>query len=72
MKWPTICCCFTWIVFIEFDFTVPILLIRKTWDGQLTSKVAGDGKFSEFRGGWDPSNGKVDTPLRTMYSRVSR
>ena len=45
MKWPTICCCFTWIVFIEFDFTVPILLIRKTWDGQLTSKVAGDGKF---------------------------
>ena len=29
MKKPT---CFTWIVFIEFNFTVAFLLIEKTWD----------------------------------------
>ena len=30
MKKPA-CCCFTWIVFIEPNFTVAFLLIRKTW-----------------------------------------
>ena len=29
MKKPTLCCCFTWIVFIELNFTVAFLLIRK-------------------------------------------
>ena len=39
---------FTWIVFIELNFTVAFLLIRKTWDGRLVGSV----------GGWgDPSNG---------------
>ena len=28
-KKPTLCCCFTWIVFIELNFTVAFLLIRK-------------------------------------------
>ena len=31
MKKPVLCCCFTWIVFIEPNFTVAFLLIRKTW-----------------------------------------
>ena len=32
MKKPMLCCCFTWIVFIELNFTVAFLLIRKIWD----------------------------------------
>ena len=34
MKKPTLCCCFTWIIFIdiicELNFTVAYLLITKT------------------------------------------
>ena len=44
MKKPTLCCCFTWIVFIELSFTVSFLLIRKTWDDRFAGKV-GDGGF---------------------------
>ena len=36
MKKPT-CYCFTWmalIAFIELNFTVAFLLLRKTWDGR--------------------------------------
>ena len=43
MKKPTLCCCFTWIVFIELNFTVAFLLIRKTWDGRFAGKVWGWG-----------------------------
>ena len=32
MKKAMLCCCFTWIVFIELNLTVVFLLIRKTWD----------------------------------------
>ena len=39
MKKPTLCYCFTRIVFIELNFTVEFLLIRKTWDDQFASKV---------------------------------
>ena len=39
MKKPTLCYCFTWIVFIELNFTVEFLLIRKNWDDQFASKV---------------------------------
>ena len=42
---PTLCCCFTWIVFIELNFTVAFLLIRKTWDDRFAGKVGGDGRF---------------------------
>ena len=45
IKKPTLCCCFTWIVFIELNFTVAILLIRKTWDDGFASKVGGDWGF---------------------------
>ena len=46
MKKPKLCC-FKLIVFIELNFTVSFLLIRKTWDDQLASKVGGgeDGRF---------------------------
>ena len=31
MKKPTLCSCFTWIIFIKLNFTVVLLLITKTW-----------------------------------------
>ena len=34
-------CWFTWIVFIELNFAVAFLLIRKIWDGQFVGKVGG-------------------------------
>ena len=43
MEKPTLCYCFTWIVFIELDFTVAFLLIRKTWDDQFAKKVGMGG-----------------------------
>ena len=33
--------CFTWIVFIEVNFTVAFQLIRKTWDDRFLGKVGG-------------------------------
>ena len=48
MKKPTLCCCFTWIVFIELNFTVAFLLIRKTWDDQFVGKVWGIGDFKKW------------------------
>ena len=39
MKKPMLCCCFTWIVFIELNFTVPFQLIRKTWDDGFACEV---------------------------------
>ena len=41
---PKLCCCFTWIVFIELNLTVAFLLIKKTWDGVFASEV-GDGGY---------------------------
>ena len=38
MEKPTLCCCFTWIVFIELNFTVVFLLLR---DDRFTGKVGG-------------------------------
>ena len=31
----------TWILFIELNFTVAFLLIRKTWDYQFAGKMKG-------------------------------
>ena len=45
VKKPTLSCCFTWIVFIERNFTVAFLLIRKRW---------GDEGFEELGDGWYP------------------
>ena len=41
VKNPTLCCCFTWIEFIELNFTIAFLLIGKTWDDQFAVKVGG-------------------------------
>ena len=49
MKKPTLCCCFTWIVFIELNFTVVFLLIQKTWDEGFAGKVGGIGDFKKQR-----------------------
>ena len=40
MEKPVLCVCFTWIVFIELNFTVAFLIIRKTWD----DRILGNGK----------------------------
>ena len=36
-----LCCCFTWIIFIELNFTVAFLVIRKTWEDRFASKMGG-------------------------------
>ena len=60
-----LCCCFTWIVFSELNFTVAFLL-RKTRDDQFTGKVGGWGIL---RIGWMILKwGGVDNPLRTMIN----
>ena len=41
MKKPNLYYCFTWIVFLELNFTVAFLLIRKTWDDIFADKVKG-------------------------------
>ena len=48
MKKPTLCSCFTWIVFIELNFTVAFLLIRKTWDGRFVGRVGGWGMILKW------------------------
>ena len=41
MTSPTLCCCFTWIEFIELNFTVTFLLIKKTCNDRFVGKVRG-------------------------------
>ena len=48
MKKPTLCCCFSWIIFIELNLTVAFLLIRKTWDDRFADKVGGGGGDGEI------------------------
>ena len=55
MKKSTLCCCFTWIVFIELNFTVAFLLIKKTWNDRFAGEMGGGGILRN--GGGDPSNG---------------
>ena len=55
MKKP-ILYCFTWIVFIELNFTVAFLLIRKTWEDRFAGKV---GEWGILRNEGDPSNGRM-------------
>ena len=47
MKMPTLCCCFTWIVFIKRNFTVVYLLIRKAWADRFAGKLGGGGRGGE-------------------------
>ena len=39
MKKQIFCCSFTWTAFIELNFTVAFLLIRKTWDDRFVSNI---------------------------------
>ena len=55
MKNPMLCCCFTWIVFIESNFAVAFLSIRKAWDDQFAGKMGGGG--GDFKKWGDPNNG---------------
>ena len=64
MEKPVLCCCFTWIVFIELNFIAGFLLIRKTWDDRFTVKVGVWGILKN--GGGMILKWGVDTPLRTM------
>ena len=43
MEKPMLCCCSTWIVFIELNFTAAFLLIRKTWYDGFAGEVGGWG-----------------------------
>ena len=66
-----LCCCFTWIVLTELNFTVAFLLIRKTWDDKFAGKVWGwwilrNGEILVM-GRVILKWGGVDTPLWTMY-----
>ena len=54
MKKPTLCCRFTWIVFIKLNFTVALSLIRKTWMTDLPVRWGGWGILRNWGG---PSNG---------------
>ena len=51
MKKPTLSFYFTWIVFIKLNFTVALLLIRKTWDDRFASKEMGD--FEKWRNNFE-------------------
>ena len=74
MKKPTLCCCFTWIVFIELNFTVTFLLIRKTQDDRFAGKVGGWGILRNgeilVMARDDFEMGGGDTPLRIMVVMV--
>ena len=58
LKKTMFCCCFGWIVFIELNFIVAFLLIRKTWNDQSAGNVGGWGEILRNEG--DPSNGRDD------------
>ena len=65
MKKRTLCCCFTWIVFIKLNFTVALWLIRKTWMINLPVRWGmGDFKKWGMILRWE-----VDTPLQTMHTK---
>ena len=74
MKKP-ICCCFAWMKFIELNFTVAFLSIRKTWDDQFPGKVGGGmGDFKKWGilvmgGGSDFEMGRLIT-LYGLWSRI--
>ena len=71
-----LCCCYTWIVFIEPNFTVAFLFIRKTWDDWFPGKLGGCGILRKGGGGdhsnggtilkWREGEGQLDIPLWTM------
>ena len=66
MKKPT--CCFTWVRFIELNFTVSFLFIRKTWDDWFAGKVGGwgilrHGGILVMGDNFEIGGGGADTPF---------
>ena len=71
MKKPTLCCCFTLIVFIELNFTVAFLLITQTWNDRFAGKVGGSGILrnrGDLSNVGDDFEMGVDTPFQTIYT----
>ena len=69
MKKPTLYCCFTWIVFIELNFTVAFLLIEETCDDRCAVKVWGWGDFKKWG---DTSNEGDDFELGDLFTDYER
>ena len=64
MKKPTLCCCFTWIVFIELNFTVGMADFPLWWGNW---GILRNGGILVIGGVDDSERGRgVDTPLWTM------
>ena len=66
MKKPTICCCFTRIVFLKLNLIVALLSIRKTWMIDLPVRWGGWGVLRNRGGGGDPSNGVNDFEMEGL------
>ena len=66
IKKPTLCCCFTWIVFIEHNFTVAFFLIGKTWEDRFAGKVWRWGILRNGGGRGDPSSQEDDFKMVGM------
>ena len=66
MKRPT--CWVTCIVFIELNFAVAFLLIRKTWDGRFFVKVGGR-KILRNGKGWRGGGGFTGYELETLLPK---
>ena len=72
MKKPTLCYCFTWILFIEVNFTIASVLIRKTWNDWFDSKIRGwgilrNGGILVMGYDFEMGGGLIPFYLRTMY-----
>ena len=54
MKNPMLCCCFTWIVFLELNFTFVFPLIKKNRGDRFAGKVT-DWRIlrRDLSNGWD-------------------
>ena len=69
MKKPTLCCCFIRIAFIELNFTVAFLLIRKTWHSQFVGNSVDPPPF--FAGRWG-GGGRGGVEPRIKFSNFQK
>ena len=66
MKKPTICCCFTWIVFIEHNFTVAFLLIKKYGNNHAKTSVSSWQYHKD-----DLNDNIIDSELFNFTTRIT-
>ena len=64
MKKPTLCCCFIRIAFIELNFTVAFLLIRKTWHSQFVGNSVDPSPFFCWAMGRGGEGGGVEPRIK--------